>query len=441
MPKIFPFRATQYNPERISDLSKVTTQPYDKIDEALREEYAARHEHNAVRLIRPTGEDKYATAAQTLQEWIEAGVLVEDSEPAFFAYFQSYPTPQGNKTRKGVIALVRADPFGKGRVHPHEETHSGPKIDRFNLLSRTRTHFGQIFLLYSDPKRTVSEILDEASRRDPDLQSTDEAGIQHRVWRISDGGTIRRIQKDLDRRDAIIADGHHRYETSVRYHQEMKKKGARSGDAESFENVMATLVNMEDEGLTLYPTHRVVHQVAGFQAAALREGASKFFDVREYAFPTEEEEPAARREMLEDLRIEGFARPTIGVAVAGGSAYLLLGLRDQEAVAGRSREKRSREWRSLDVNVLHTLILDELLGVGKDQLDREQNVSFVRHADDAIGMLGEPGVQAAFLLNPVRVDQIRALVKNGERFPQKTTDFHPKLLTGLVFCRLRHEEK
>jgi uncharacterized protein (DUF1015 family) len=448
VPKILPFRGTHFDPKKVGDLSKVITQPYDKIDDALQKTYYERHDHNIVRLIRRREEEgdtggmqKYAGAAKTLEAWLKAGVLVTDGKPAFYACYQTYSTPEGEKTRKGFVAMVRAEPFGgKNGVHPHEETHSGPKIDRRRLLDHTRTHFGQIFLLYSDPERTVNRILDEVATRPPDLEAMDDAGVLHRVWAVSDPGAVEVIQGDLAKRDAIVADGHHRFETAVGYHQEMMQRGARAGGAESFENVMCTLVNMDDEGLTVLPAHRVVYGLRDFDPHRLGRGSGQYFEVRDYPFATPEEEKSARQEMLEDLRIEGFTRPTFGVAMRGHPAYQIYILRNPREAAALVREKKSEAWRSLDINVLHTVILDNLLGIGKSALEREENVAFVRHVDDALKMLGDPKYQAAFLVNPVRVEQIKALVRNGERFPQKSTDFFPKMVTGMVFCRLQFTE-
>ncbi len=439
MPKVYPFKAVHYDAARVGDLSKVTTQPYDKINPSLQDEYYRRHERNAVRIILrkdEPGRDRYQDAAATLEDWLRQGILVQDPRPAFYAYFQTYATPQGEKVRKGLSAMVQIDEPGKGRVLPHEQTHTGPKVDRFNLLSAARTHTEQVFLVYSDPEKAVNRILDEAAQRPPDLEARDDYGVLHRVWRVDDPARIEALQKVLGEKDCIIADGHHRYETSWNYRQEMARRGVRPQGTESHENVLATLINMDDE-LTIFGTHRLLYGVPGFDPKRLLESARAHFDVREYPFGTGGEEKAARARLLEDLLREGVSRPCFGVAAAGAPAHYLLIVRDVRAAAAAVKEPKSEDWRSLDVNLLHTIVLDGMLGVGAAQLAAEKNVEFLRIADEAVDRVRGGGkYQVAFLVNPVKIDQIKRVVRNGERFPQKTTDFYPKLLTGLLMCRM-----
>jgi uncharacterized protein (DUF1015 family) len=440
MPRIHPFRGVHYDTARLGkDLSKVTTQPYDRIGPALQDEYYRRHEENIVRVILrkdEPGRDRYRDAASTLDDWLARGVLVQDPRPALYVYHQTYRTPQGMKTRKGLSALVQIDEPGKGRILPHEQTHTGPKIDRFNLISATRAHTEQVFLLYSDPEKAVNRLLDEAAQGPPDFHAADDLGETHRVWRLEDPARIQQVQKLLEARECIIADGHHRYETSWNYRQETARRGVRAAGAETPENVLATLVNMDDD-LTIFGTHRLCYDVPGFSRVRLLEEAKKHFEVGEYPFGDGAEEQSARREMLEDLRAEGMARPCFGVAARESSAHYLFVVRDVRAAASKVKDKRSEDWRSLDVNLLHTLVLEAILGIGPAELAAERSVHFLRSADEAVEKArGGPPYQAAFLVNPVRLDQIRRVVRNGERFPQKTTDFYPKLLTGLLLCRL-----
>jgi len=440
MPRIYPFRAVHFDVARIGgDLTKVTTQPYDRIDGALQDEYYRRHEHNLIRVIlrkEEAGRDKYKDAAATLEDWLRQGILIRDARPALYVYHLVYRTPRGVRTRKGVSALVQIDEPGKGKILPHEQTHTGPKIDRFNLISACRAHTEQVFFLYSDPEKAVNRLLDEASRGKPDLEAKDDMGETHKVWRLDDPAKVQAVQKLLEPKECVIADGHHRYETSWNYKQDSAGRGVKAEGAETPDNVLATLVNMDDD-LTVFGTHRLVHGVAGFSLTRLLTEAKKSFDVREYPFAAEGEEKGARREMLEDLRVEGITKPCFGVAAKESNAHYLFVVRDVKAAAAQVKEKKSEDWRSLDVNLLHTVVLDGLLGVGPAQLAAEKNVEFLRSADEAIDKARAPGpYQAAFLVNPVRLDQIKRVVKNGERFPQKTTDFYPKLLTGLLLCKL-----
>ena len=439
MPKIHPFRAVRFDPAKVGDLTQVTTQPYDKINAALQDEYYKKHPNNLIRVILrkdEPGQDKYQGAARTLEEWIAQGVMVRDAKPALYAYHQTCKTPQGVKLRKGLSALVQIDEPGKGKILPHEQTHTGPKIDRFNLITATKAYTEQVFFLYSDPEKAVNALVDESTKGAPDLVATDDLGETHKVWRIEDPAKIAAIQKILEAKDCIIADGHHRYETSWNVKQDCLKKGAKLKDVESPANVLATLVNMDDE-LTIFGTHRLCYDVPNFNLEKLLRAAEGVFDVRDYPFADAATEKEARRDLLEDLRIEGLTKPCFGVAAKDAKAHYLFVVRDVKAAAKKVKAERSEDWRSLDVCILHTLILEELLGVGPKQLADEKNVEFLRSADEAVEKVrATKPYQVAFLVNPVRMDQIKRVVKNGEKFPQKATDFYPKLLTGLLLCQL-----
>jgi uncharacterized protein (DUF1015 family) len=439
MPRIYPFKGVHFDTSKVKDLTPLTTQPYDKINPALQDEYYRRSEHNLIRVILrkdEPGRDKYQDAAATMKEWLTSGVLVQDAKPAVYVYHQIYRTPNGVKTRKGLSALVQIDEPGKGKILPHEQTHSGPKIDRFKLLSATKTHTEQVFFLYSDPEKVVNRICDEAAKGKPDFEAKDDLGETHRVWRLDDPEKISAIQKAMEPKDCIIADGHHRYETSWNYKQDQANKGVKATGAETPDNVLATLVNMDDD-LTIYGTHRLCYDIQSFDMAKVLNGAKSAFDIREYSFNNDSEERAARRDLLEDLKVEGMSKPCFGAVAKGSKSHYLFVTRDVKAAASQVKDKRSEDWRSLDVCLLHTLILEKLLGIGPEQLAAEKNVHFYRSADETIDHVRATGpYQVAFLVNPVRMDQIQKVVKNGEKFPQKSTDFYPKLLTGLLLCKL-----
>ena len=440
MPKIYPFRGVHFDTAKFGqDLTKVMTQPYDRINAKLQDEYYRRDEHNLIRVIlrrEEPGRYKYQDAAATLNDWLKQGVLVQDARPALYVYHQIYKTPQGVKTRKGLSALVQIDEPGKGKILPHEQTHTGPKIDRFNLISATKTHTEQVFFLYSDPEKAVNRICDEVAKGKPDFEATDDLAETHKVWRLEDPAKIQQIQKALEAKECIIADGHHRYETSWTFKQDMAKKGVKATGTETPDNVLATLVNMEDD-LTIFGTHRLCADIPNFDLAKMLSAAKKAFDIREYPFSSDAEEKSARAEMLEDMKVEGMTKPCFGVAARQSQAQYLFVVRDVKAAAAQVKDKHSEDWRSLDVCLLHTLVLEGLLGIGPQQLAAEKNVEFLRSADEAVEKVRASGPhQVAFLVNPVRLDQIKKVVKNGERFPQKTTDFYPKLLTGLLLCKL-----
>jgi uncharacterized protein (DUF1015 family) len=437
MPKVYPFRGVRVGAGQ--DLSKVTTQPYDKIDPKLQDEYYARHPHNLIRIIlrkEEPGKDKYREAGATFAQWLKDGVLVRDARPAFYAYYQTCKTPEGVKIRKGLSALVQVDEPGKGKILPHEQTHTGPKADRFNLVNATKAWTEQVFFLYSDPEKAVNRILDEVAKGKPDFEATDDFGESNKVWRIDDPAKIAAIQKILEPMDCIIADGHHRYETSWNVKQDRLSKGAKLADVESPSNVLATLVNMEDD-LTIFGTHRLCYDLPGYSTEKLLRAVEDSFDIKDYPFQDAASEKEARKSLLEALKVEGRTKPCFGVAAKDAKAHYLLVARDVKAIAQKVKAERSEDWRSLDVCILHSLILEGLYGVGPKEIAAEKAVHFLRSADEAVEKArATPPYQVAFLVNPVRLDQIKKVVKHGERFPQKATDFYPKLLTGLLLCQL-----
>jgi uncharacterized protein (DUF1015 family) len=316
--------------------------------------------------------------------------------------------------------MVRTEEFGKGQIYPHEETHIGPKIDRLKLLDESKTHFESIFLLYSDPEKVVNKILDEASKGKPLFEAKDDLGELHQVWPITDSKAQEKIQKFLDDKPAIIADGHHRYETALKYGIDMRKMGVRCEGAESSDNVLATLVNMDDkEGLTVYGTHRAIQEAPGIDLKKFKKDIEPLFEMKEGT--------------LDDLA--KAKKITFGLTVKGDKKLYLMTLKDEEK-AIKKNPKHSREWNLLDVNVLHTLILNDVLGITPEDLAHEKKIDYHRHANEVIDMVQGGKYALAFLVNPVRVDQIKTITRSWERFPQKTTDFYPKLLSGLLMCRL-----
>jgi len=443
MAEVFPFRGYRYNTEKIKDISSAVTQPYDKITSALQEKYYAEHEKNVVRIIlgkKETGDgevdNQYTRARAYLGEWIGEGTFVQEKEPAIYAYFQEYTLPNGmRKTRRGFVALCRLMDYAEGGVKPHEKTLAGPKADRLNLLRATQSNFGQIFMLYSDPELAIDDILDEAAQSAPVADAFVGEAERHSLWPITDPEKIAVIRNVMKDRPVFIADGHHRYETALNYRNEMRRAGAKCEGAESFENRMMTFVNMDDEGLTIFPTHRLIFDVPGFDGKKLVGQLEDLFNVREFVFD-EESENSVRREFLEDLRIEGMSGRCLGLFINGEKRYLLLTFSGGKPIEELIPEDRPKEWKELDVNILHILVLERLLGIGAEQLEAQSNVHYERSADSAIDKVKAGDYQMTFLMNPTKVAQVKAVAAAGERMPQKSTDFFPKLLTGMVFAKL-----
>ncbi|HZL73523.1 MAG TPA: DUF1015 domain-containing protein [Planctomycetota bacterium] len=432
MPEIRPFRALRYDVARVGDLSKVVAQPYDKVDDRLREEYYARHPNHIIRIDHrkdEPDEGKYASAAAELDRWIHEGVLVEDSNPALYAIRQTYGVEGKSRVRRGICAMVNVEEFGSGRIHPHEETHAGPKADRLKLLRATRTHASHIFMLYPDPKRTIAAMLDQSTGRSPDLRAVDDFGEVHEAWRIESGA----LAAAFAPLNVIIADGHHRYETALAYRRECEAAGLQPAGAESFQNVLATLIDMDDEGLTCFPTHRVIRDRPSLDRAAFLKSVAGEFDIQTWPFDGADSEKRARKAMIESVAKDA---PAFGLALPSG-AHARLKIRNARTTASRVKSPRTIEWRSLDVNILHTVILEGALGITPDDTEHERFVDYVRSADKAVERVLSGRAACAFILNPVRMDQLQAVVRNGEKFPQKSTDFYPKMLSGFLMCRLR----
>ncbi len=435
MARIASFRGYRFNPSEVGDLNKVVTQPYDKIDDKLRDEYLSRSEYSVVRIIRgpPKPDDNpndnvYTRAADYWTRWIEDRVLIREPGPAIYPCFEEFTVDGETFIRKGLVTLVCLDD-DKSTVRAHEKTLSGPKADRLRLMRATEANDGQIFMLYDDPDHRINNLIDEESAMaQPIMTVKDDYDAVHRLYRISRPGLIQDVSEAFEDLELFIADGHHRYETAVEYMDECKGRYWKPMGAETFNYRMMTLVNMHDPGLTVLPTHRVLHSLEGFAPRGVLESAAEYFDITEYA---------DRPSLYAALDESGKAgRTAFGFSAEGSSGLRLLTLKDP-AIVGRLVEvERSETWRRLDVTVLHVVLLEKILGLDADKMSPETNVHYVRGRDEALDMVGCEGCQAAFLVNPTLVQQVREVALAGERMPQKSTDFFPKLLTGMVMMKM-----
>jgi uncharacterized protein (DUF1015 family) len=446
MARIFPFRALRYNLAQVS-AQDVVTQPYDKITPAMQQGYYQRSPYNLCRIILRMPElfdkegDAYANAARDFTAWREAGILAQERQPCLFAYSQQFAVPgQAGVVveRRGFIALGELYDYSQGVVFRHEQTLSKPKSDRLNLLRATRAHFGQIFMLYSDPVRSAEEVLfasGAAGETLPDIEVTDEYGVLHRVWKISDPAKISMVAAAMDDKKLIIADGHHRYETALTYRKERapevapescERRGTAGLPQPAYPEAaaMMTFINMDSEGLVILPTHRVVFGLAGFAPESLLEKAQPYFEI---------EELAERDAALAMTRLGAVEGRTAFVAVTGQGWYLLTA--KPEAVAEALRDVPARQ-RKLDVAQLHGLVLEKLLGISAEAIRDQTHLRYLRDAAEATDAVTRGEANAAFLMNPVTMEQLREVAFAGEVMPQKSTDFYPKLLSGLAIYAL-----
>jgi len=436
MAGVRPFRGLMYNPHKVS-LEKVVTQPYDKISPAMQDRYYASDPYNIVRVILgknlegdTADNNVYTRAAATLREWRAAGVIEPMPASSFVACFQRFTSPgtTQQRLRKGFIGLGRLEDYSNKIVFPHERTLAGPKQDRLQLLRHTKTHFEQIFMLYEDPDQKIDALLDHAAQGVPDIEVTDEYGVTHTLWILSDAAITGEIQVAMNDKKLIIADGHHRYETALAYRDEQREQGGNSVEA-AYEWLPMTFFNIHSPALTVLPTHRVVQGLQTFSSARFFEQASEFFDI--------EPAPSSSDALAAALTEAGRKRLTIGVAAEEGSRCALLRLKARDLTS--VMDDLSQSQRTLDVVVLHRLLVERCLGVTEEAVKHESNISYVREFDAALQAVAN-GAQVAFLLNPVRLEQMRDIVFEGNVMPQKSTDFYPKVLSGLVFYSLQGDK-
>jgi uncharacterized protein (DUF1015 family) len=443
MAEIQPFRAYRYDTSRVR-LHDVLTQPYDKITPAMQEAYYALSPDNliAVEKGRTSVDDTaahsvYTRAAAKIDEWIAGKTLVEDAQPAIYVYSQEFliPGTQTRRTRIGFIALARVEDYAAGVVFRHERTLSGPKADRIELLRRTHVQTGQLFFLYDDRARQIDTWLEQTARTDAPQELRDEFGVTHRLWPVSDPGYVRRVQEAMLDKKLVIADGHHRYETALNFRDENRKSAGQTDPLAASEFAMATFINTHSKGLTILPTHRLVSHLASFDFDRFRKRLAPLFDWYSYPFLNAEERATAYSEFRKDLERPNHGRRAIGVYPGGGAAFYLFVL-SRQADLETLLPDISPAQRELDVVLLHRLILERGLGITLEAVAGEKNLAYEREMDTAIAAVDRGEAQLAFLLNAVRVEQVTKIALGGDVMPQKSTDFYPKLLSGITIYRV-----
>jgi uncharacterized protein (DUF1015 family) len=414
MADVQPLRALHYDLGRVGALAAVATPPYDVIDPDQRAELAARSPYNAVHVDLPEGEpDPYARAAELLTAWRADGAIVADPEPALWALVQDYTAPDGRRlTRHGFFARVRIEDYGPGRIRPHERTHPGPKEDRLRLTRATRANLSPIFSLYADPAGAAWGALEPATRDEPWGELTDEDGTAHRLWRVADPGAAQTVHAALADAELLIADGHHRYETARVYADEVGGDGAHR-------YVLMCLVALEDEGLTVFPTHRLIRDTTAATQERLAAVLRRDFAISEV--DRTELAPSAGDGPLE-----------LGYLDAHFRRSFRLTLRDQ-AVADAALAGRPEPLRRLDTAVLEALVLEGALGLSEDDIAHLRGLGYSRTDAEAVALVLDGPYDAAFLLRPTPVDQVREIAAAGVIMPPKSTYFFPKVPTGLLF--------
>jgi uncharacterized protein (DUF1015 family) len=414
MADVQPFRALHYDLERTGGLQPVAAPPYDVIDAAQRAALVERSPHNVVEIDLPqdpAGGDPYAHAAATLDSWRAEGVLVRDEQPALWALEQDYTGPDGRRrTRRGFFARVRVEDYGPGRIRPHERTHPGPKEDRLRLTRATRANLSPIFSLYDDPAGAAWDALAPHVAGEPWGEVTDEDGTVHRLWRVADAGATAAVTDALAGVELLIADGHHRYETARVYAQETGEPGAGW--------VLMCLVALQDPGLTVFPTHRLLTRLDADHRARLDAVLAQDFTAEAVA--------------PEDLEPQGDGPVRMGFLDGDGDGPRMLTLRDP-AIAETALPGKPEPYRELDTAVLEGVVLRGALGMSEDDISHLNGLDYARDTAQARERVERGEADAAFFMRGTPVAQVRAVAAAGESMPPKSTYFFPKVLTGMIF--------
>jgi uncharacterized protein (DUF1015 family) len=430
-----PFRGIAYDPTHVDDLFALLAPPYDVISQQEREIYYRQHPHNVVRLIYGRDEagdtaddNRYTRAANYLQGWLRQGVLRRDSAPSMYLCAEQYLLPDGTqRERQGLIALCRLEPYERGIVLPHEETSPVPKRMLFDLRSAVEANLSQIFALYADDTGKLQEILAAQRRQPTRLSFRDRDHMLRRVWAISEPSTLTEIRRVMSDNWALIADGHHRYETCLAYQQMRRQRTPHTSGEEWFNFAMLYLTDIHDPGLTILPTHRALR---GLPPALVRQIPTRLRDgcaVEAFPFHTAAERDAQRRRLVHEMRHRGAQAHVFGL-YTGENTLWLLTYRGAPPATAPPTVAGGEDRSALDVSLLHDVLLGEMLGIDA----REDMIAYTQDDAEALGLVSRQEYQLAFLLNPTRVEQVVQQATAGRRMPRKSTYFYPKLLTGIV---------
>ncbi len=440
MAKIIPFKGFRYDPSRI-EIEKVVAPPYDVIGDEDRELLHKRHPNNIVKLIKGMDlsgdgpeENKYTRARKGLEDWITSGILVRDERPSIYVYEQQYQY-SGDKprTRRGFIALARLEERESGIILGHERTLMQPKQDRLNLLKECRANLSPIFSLFSQPEGKIDSTLVEMAFTPATYDFVDDSMIRNRLWVVSDPALIDTLASQLEEQFIIIADGHHRYETSLIYrHISRGKKDSNIGD-EAYDYTMMMFVNLDGEGVTIYPIHRMVHGIPDFDPDLFRQRLEEHFELITYPFTCSDCEKI-EQDLLQDMARMGEITHSFGLYL-GGKRFDFLRAKDPGRLRRLVDESQGDGRKALDVSIVHSVILRDILGIDSENISKEEHVRYTPSASNALEAVRRGEAQLALLLNPTKPEQVRAVTSEGDRMPQKSTFFYPKLLSGLVINR------
>ncbi len=426
------FKAYRFNSDIVCDSGKCIAPPYDVINPAQQEKLYKQNEHNIVRVILGKKEDtdnegnnQYTRAADYLNNWIKENALKQDDRPTIYAYVQEFDLAGKKYERSGFIALSKLAQFGSG-VQPHEKTLDGPKADRLKLTMATKAQFELVFMLYDDSQTIADKIIKRAAQNKSLIKFTDDDGVTHQLFAVDSPDEIAQIQTMMAQKEGLIADGHHRYETALNYYNLTKNPNAQW--------LMIAFVNMHNEGLVVLPTHRLVGNLSNYNTDDLINKLKKDFKITQFEYKESKDKAL---HLMQKRMSRSFEKGENAFGIYDGKDFYYIMLKNKNAVSALPMSDASK---SLDVVVLHKLILEGILGIGDQALAGEANIEYIKDIgealDEAIGKVDSGEKQVLFFMNPTKVEQVRAVAAANEKMPQKSTFFYPKIFSGLTINKL-----
>jgi len=435
--QVGPFKAFRFDAGVVGNVGDCIAPPYDVINDAQQEQLYKKSRHNLVRIIKGktkpsdnSENNQYTRAADYLARWIEEGALKQDSAEAIYAYVQDFEVAGTQYQRSSFIALAKLEDFGD-IVKPHEQVLHKPMVDRLSLKRATSADFGLVFMLYDDEKKVADGIIEQAARQQPLIEFVDEQDVRHRIFAITGKQDIEQIVKMMSDKSCIIADGHHRYTTGLTYSKENSNPAAKYQ--------MLAFSNMHQDGLIVLATHRLVGNLENFSMKKLIEQLGEKFRITKYEFNSAQTKQQAEQDMLERMRAEHDKDESAFGIYGPDNTFYVAVLKDKRTMDSIVPDM-SPAWKTLDVSILHKLILEELLGIDQERLAEGENLQYVKDTPnaitDSIAQIDAGQKQAAFFMNPIKMQQLKMVTEAGERMPQKSTYFYPKVYTGLTINKL-----
>ena len=437
MIRIAPFRGLFYDQKKVRDLSKVVAPPYDVISKEEQERLYKKSPYNFIRLDLSQEPDSYSAVAQLLSEWLATGIFERDETPAIYFLSHRFKLKSGEqKIRDGFLALTELQDLSSGAIRPHEKTLDAPKEDRLKLMLACHAQLSPIFTLYSQPKQSINRMLAvEVEGVEPFMEIEQDNGEQCRLWRIANAELIEKVQQEMSDQQLLIADGHHRYEATLSYRDWMRRERDQCNGREAFNFIMAYFANINDDNVVILPTHRLVRGYAHKPFLELEQALQTYFYVEQHP-----KTPEGKISFLKALKTAAKKHRVIGASFKRDPRYVILRLKNKR-IMQRLAKDLSAPLRELDVSTLHLLILEHILGMTPDEQVKGENIRYSQDEDLVLQSLEKEDYQAAFILSATKAEEIQTIVAGGEKMPQKSTYFYPKLLSGLVVNKIEPNEE